>query len=178
MIETDRLILRQPVPADAQTIAVGIGNWAVVRWLSAVPYPYTEQDALDWIASKEGGMDGAASLVVERKSEPGIIGGLGLSVRDESAGDPEIGYWFAEPFWGQGFASEAATALRDYGFIEMGYDRMVSGAHPDNTGSLHVLRKLGFENEQSGRRFFVSHDKELDIVHLDLTRERWQSRLG
>ena len=58
---------------------------------------------------------------------------------------PEIGYWLGVPFWGKGYATEAARAVIDHAFGYLGYDVLVSGARVSNPASRRVLQKCGFE---------------------------------
>jgi [ribosomal protein S5]-alanine N-acetyltransferase len=101
---TPRLRLRAPVLADASRIAMFIGHWDVVKMLARPPYPYTEQDAKQWIANPGQGQH----FVVVHAN--GVIGVVGLDVRG-SSGALELGYWLAKPFWGRGFMTEAASAV-------------------------------------------------------------------
>ena len=58
---------------------------------------------------------------------------------------PEIGYWLGVPFWGKGYATEAARAVIDHAFGDLGYDVLVGGARVSNPASRRVLQKCGFE---------------------------------
>jgi RimJ/RimL family protein N-acetyltransferase len=72
-----------------------------------------------------------------------VLGCCGIGKLDGE--HPEIGYWLGVPFWGKGYATEAARALIDHAFGELGYDVLVSGARVSNPASRRVLQKCGFE---------------------------------
>jgi RimJ/RimL family protein N-acetyltransferase len=72
-----------------------------------------------------------------------LLGCCGIGKLDGE--HPEIGYWLGVPFWGKGYATEAARALIDHAFGELGYDVLVSGARVSNPASRRVLQKCGFE---------------------------------
>ena len=57
----------------------------------------------------------------------------------------EIGFRLRPKFWGQGFATEAATAVMEYACTSLGAERLFAGHHPDNKASQKVLGKLGFQ---------------------------------
>ena len=57
----------------------------------------------------------------------------------------ELGYWLGVPFWGRGYATEAARALIDYAFAELGHETLSSGARVTNPASRRVLEKCGFQ---------------------------------
>lgn len=58
---------------------------------------------------------------------------------------PDLGYGFMPPYWGQGYATEAAREMFRYVKEEMGLDKFIAVAALENTGSQHVLKKIGFE---------------------------------
>ena len=97
VIETDRLVLRPPENGDAPAIARLIGNFEVSKWLTVVPHPYTLADGEAFVREIAGPWD----RVITRTGE--VIGVVGIK--------DSLGYWLGQPFWGQGFMSEAAGAL-------------------------------------------------------------------
>ncbi len=72
-----------------------------------------------------------------------IIGGCGIAKLDGET--PEIGYWLGVPFWGKGYATEAARAVIDHAFGTLGYDTLLAGARVSNPASRRVLEKCGFQ---------------------------------
>ena len=66
---------------------------------------------------------------------------------DEAAGpiEIEIAYLFGRDYWGQGLATEAATAVRDWALGELGFERLIALIYPDNVRSIGVARNLGME---------------------------------
>jgi RimJ/RimL family protein N-acetyltransferase len=81
-----------------------------------------------------------------RKPERETIGFCGVGFwRD--APDPEIGWWLARRYWGQGLATEAAqTALR-HAFEHAGLQRVISIARPENTASTRIMEKIGLTRD-------------------------------
>ncbi len=71
----------------------------------------------------------------------------------EDSGFIEIGYRFHKKFWGKGYASEIAFAVRDHGFSTLGLERIVGITHPENFGSQKVLEKIGLEYKRMDRYF-------------------------
>jgi RimJ/RimL family protein N-acetyltransferase len=59
-------------------------------------------------------------------------------------GSAEIGYWIGKPWWGRGFATEAAQALVRHCFATVGIERLTCCHFVDNPASARVIRKLGF----------------------------------
>jgi RimJ/RimL family protein N-acetyltransferase len=71
-----------------------------------------------------------------------LIGTCGVDLREDG---PELGYWFGTSFWGRGYATEAARALIDYAFANLGCERLHSGARVSNPASRRVLEKCAFQ---------------------------------
>jgi RimJ/RimL family protein N-acetyltransferase len=139
VLETDRLVLRAPRPDDAEALARLIGDRRIAVNTARVPYPYSVTDANQFIAAvnRQGGE--AAFLIT---LDNALIGGCGVAQSDSGA---ELGYWIGVPFWGQGFATEAARAVIDHAFGGLGHEVLEAGARVSNPASRRVLEKCGFQ---------------------------------
>ena len=136
-MRTERLRLRPLASRDTARIALLAGDWDVAPMTARIPYPYSEELAEQWIG-------GAADGEIVRGIELGdsLIGVCGYMPADlESA---EIGYWIGKPWWGQGFATEAAGAVVEHCFTSAGFERVTCGHFVDNPASGKVIAKLGF----------------------------------
>lgn len=136
-MKTARLTLRPLSADDATRIAVLGGDWDVARMTGRIPYPYSEEAALDWVS---GLADGEIVFGIEHNGE--LIGLCGYSASD--TGSAELGYWIGKPYWGEGFATEAADALMTFGFTKGGVKRFTCCHFTDNVQSARVAAKLGF----------------------------------
>jgi RimJ/RimL family protein N-acetyltransferase len=141
---TDRLLLRPGWIEDAPALARGLGDSAVSRNLARVPFPYSLADAEAWLG--RAGDDGLPSLLVFARTRraPRLVGGVGLHRGGDGA--VELGYWIGRPYWGLGFATEAAGAMVRLAHDSLRLPRIVSGHFRDNPASANVLRKLGFRS--------------------------------
>jgi [ribosomal protein S5]-alanine N-acetyltransferase len=148
-LESERLILRPPRPADIQAMAVWLGDFAVSRNLARVPHPYSEADAEDFVAKRGRHGDGHYAFTILRKEDGLFLGGIGLHLEDSGY---EFGYWLGKPFWGVGYATEAARRLVHYAFEELDQPRVRAGWFADNPASGNVLAKLGARHNGSGMR--------------------------
>lgn len=136
-IKTRRLVLRQLVDSDAPEIARLAGDWDVARMTARTPFPYSEALARQWMNGIEPG-EYVRCVTLDGM----LIGAVGyIPERDGAA---EIGYWIGKPWWGQGFATEAARALVRHCFTTAGYRRLTCAHFVDNPASGRVIRKLGF----------------------------------
>jgi [ribosomal protein S5]-alanine N-acetyltransferase len=137
-MKTARLTLRSLSPEDAHRIAMLGGDWDVARMTGRIPYPYSEDAALHWVS---GLAEGEVVFGIDHQGE--LIGICGYSPK--GSGSADIGYWIGKPYWGQGFATEAAAALMSYGFSKGSVKRFACCVFADNPGSARVAQKLGFK---------------------------------
>jgi 8-oxo-dGTP diphosphatase len=168
-VETARLVLRPYQRADLPAIPALIGDWEVARWLSRAPYPYTEQDARDWLGLSRRIRWWRRGLpyVMVRRDDGAVLGGVGLSLEDN-----EVGYWLGRAFWGNGYATEALRAITECGFSRYHLDHVWAGVMQGNARSCRVLEKAGFE--QRGMRRYRLRDGEGDVLYYHLERSVWR----
>ncbi|MFA7249168.1 MAG: GNAT family protein [Dehalococcoidia bacterium] len=86
-----------------------------------------------------------------------------------------VGYEIARAQWGLGFATEAATAVIQYGFECLGLERIYARVDPRNASSLRVLAKLGMTREGVLRRHLIRRGERVDRVYFGLLRDEWPS---
>ena len=143
ILESERLILRPPRPTDIQSMTVWLSDFDVAKMTSRVPHPYSEGDAEAFLALGE-----AYCFVIQRKSDGLFMGMTGFHVEDGH----EFGYWLGKPFWGLGYATEAADRLVNYAFEALDQDTCHAGWFYDNPASGRVLAKLGARHNGSAMR--------------------------
>ena len=160
-IKTDRLVLKKPRHKDKQSIVSQIGDWEVVKWLSEVPYPYTEDDADDWINSLS-----KQELTFNIFQSDSLIGGIRLTRDDDDY--YELGFWLGREHWGQGFATEACKGLLHYVTKELDIRNFKSSYMMGNDNSARVLAKLGFKKTGEGEIYCLSRKETLPCVKLVL----------
>ncbi len=132
VIATARLRLRPLTMADAPALVAALADWQVVRWLSAVPFPYGPQDAIRFIAQFAMDPSHAHWAIEDGAGFAGVI-----SVK------PDLGYWLAADRHGRGYMTEAARAVLEW-FFQRHDAPVISGHYPENAASRAVLMKLGF----------------------------------
>ena len=156
MIETDRLLLRLPVPGDAEQLLEGFADPEVMRYIGRGETG-TLLDAIDQVDKMQRAWraDGFGRFVVVRQADGAVLGRVGLlawdprtwanGIRQELGPDAEIelGWTLARSAWGHGYATEAAEAARDWTLAEVRPRRLISLIHPDNERSKRVATKIG-----------------------------------
>jgi len=140
---TARLRLRCMEEKDLDAAAAMLSDWEVAQWLARPPYPYTRRDGEAFIASLRAEHAAGRRLVfaVAEAASDELVGAIG--VEPAAPGEGELGYWLGRPYWGRGYASEAAAAL-----VRLAWDEPLRGltaiTDPENARSQRVLTKLGF----------------------------------
>jgi RimJ/RimL family protein N-acetyltransferase len=152
ILETERLILRQLTVEDADFVLQLLNEPSFLSFIGDKGVR-TIDDARNYILTGpiESYERFGFGLYLTELKENGIpIGMCGLLKR-ESLKDVDIGYAFLPKFWGQGYASEAASAVMAFGKSALGLNRIVAVTTPDNHSSIKVLAKLGLRFEQMVR---------------------------
>ena len=138
---TERLLLRPGWAEDAPALAAAIADEMIVRNLSTAPWPFRLRDAEAFLAQPRDPVL-PSMLIFERiGNEPRLVGSCGLGRRPSGA--VEMGSWISRPHWGQGYATEACTALVDIART-LGIAQLEGSHFIDNPASGRVLEKLGF----------------------------------
>jgi RimJ/RimL family protein N-acetyltransferase len=168
-LETERLLLRAPVPEDAEALAPMYADPEVMRYVGdgrPLTRAETKHSVKRMIQRWEA--DGFGLFTTVRKEDSAVIGRVGLLVWNAETWEPttraesqngrtevEVGYTLGRDYWGHGYATEAAGAVRDYALRELGADRLIALIIHGNTASENVARKLGLAYERNvmlGRR--------------------------
>jgi RimJ/RimL family protein N-acetyltransferase len=93
------------------------------------------------------GSPGYGPWAAIEKSSGQLVGHIGLRVFPEVGGATEVLYMLDDGAWGKGYATEGATAARDYGFEHLELKQLVGLTHPDNLASQKVLEKIGMQRQ-------------------------------
>lgn len=174
-IATERLILRPLEARDRARLIKLANNWKVAKNLSKMPYPYTEAAADWWLGQQAQLWASGKSVALAVTIEGEMIGGIGVGVREDRDDEEwELGYWLGEPYWNRGYASEAATALRDHAFSVLKLERVVAGHYAENHASGRILSKLGFRYTCEVFRHSLARGADVKCLEMALQRGRWQ----
>jgi RimJ/RimL family protein N-acetyltransferase len=172
-LETSRLLIRHLQPSDAETLARLWTHPEVTRYMGG---------PRDFHAIRQGFEEDARSSpppvidlwpVIE-KATGQVVGHCGLIDKEvEGQQEVELVYVFQVPAWGKGYATEAASAVRDYAFATLKLKRIIALIDPDNSASARVAIKLGMSFEKETRRpsgkvlrVYAMHAHEEDATDL------------
>ena len=162
-MKTKRLTLRPLEDRDAPRIVALAGDWAVASMTARIPYPYDETHSHQWISGLD---DGEFVRGIEFDGE--LIGAVGYF--HDADGVAEIGYWIGQPWWGRGFATEAASMLVRYCFTNGGMSRIVCCHFADNPASQRVIEKLGFTTTGTCKAYCEARRSDVATVRYEMRR--------
>lgn len=171
-IHTPRLLLRRwHEDDDLVPMAEIHADPEVMRWIrdgSVLDLEQTAESIERW--EEEWDEEGFGLFAVELLASGELIGFVGLSVPGflpEVLPAVEIGWRLGTPFWGQGYASEAAQAVLEFALTDRGLDRVISIARIGNDASENVMRKLGMVPDRVTKHPVYGHP--LRVHAIDLT---------
>lgn len=178
-LSTDRLILRRVDTEDIPAMVKYANNRTIADNTLTLPYPYTVDDAVNWISfSIQGYRSGERYIfAIELKESHEFIGAIGLHVKQEH-NKAEIGFWLGEPFWNRGIMSEALRAVLDYGFNTLHFNKLFATHFLENTASGKVLQKAGMIQEAVLKDEYRIKGKYRSVVQYRLTEAEYQALQG
>ncbi|HEV8536112.1 MAG TPA: GNAT family N-acetyltransferase [Candidatus Limnocylindria bacterium] len=153
-LETERLVIRPYRDGDAAGLHDVFGSPEVMRWTPSPPskdVAETAQRLARTMAFTERQPPGLGLWALDLRASGEFLGQVGLFPVEGKGPDVEVAYELAPRAWGHGYATEAARALIDYGFAEMGLARIVALILADNTRSRRVAEKCAMTLEGPGR---------------------------
>ena len=148
-LETQRLILRDFVKDDWQAVLAYQSDPLYLRYYEWTDRtPEAVQEFVSWFLDHQIQNPRIKyQLAATLKSSNQLIGNCGIRMDDPNALEANIGYELDPKHWNNGYATEAAHAIVDFGFSRFGVHRVWSWCVADNVGSAHVLEKLGMRLE-------------------------------
>ncbi len=173
-IHTKRLTLRDYVETDLEDIHEYGSDPEVVKYM---PFgPNTLEDSQNFLNGaivkqrEEPRKD--YGLAVALKSEDKLIGGCRISKVSER--EAHLGYIINRHYWGNGYATEAAKAMVEFAFGELGVHRIYSDCHPENAASIRVLEKVGMVLEGRRRDYMIFHGEYSDTLLYSILEHEWK----
>ncbi len=164
LLQTDRLLLRPFRREDQQALLLLISEKEVAATTLRIPHPCTLRDVQDWLATHGQEYEKGETIRWAICLRPGdtLVGGISLFV-NASFQSAELGYWIGKPYWGQGYASEAAKKVVDFGFDAAGLNRIEAHFMQENGASAKILEKLGMQYEGLHRQLIKRWGEFKDV---------------
>lgn len=179
-IHTERLLLRRFRPEDAEVM---FRNWAadpeVSLYLSWEPHKDIEETRKivgEWSRAYE--RPDYYHWVIELTETGEVIGSVEVHEQSDRHERCEIGYVLAREFWGRGLMTEAVCAVRDFLFIEVGYNRIQAKYDTKNAASGRVMVKAGMQYEGMLKQYKKRIDGSFgDLCLYSITQAEYNERI-
>jgi len=157
-LETKRLILRPMLETDLDALLLIFTD---VKVMAAFNHPpFTREQMQGWLQRNLNHQNefgyGLFSIILKETGE--LIGDCGLE-QMEDQGAAELGYDFRRDFWNQGYATEAALAVRDYAFDVLKLPQLISLIRVGNLASKRVAEKVGMTLTEEFTRYEIRYWK-------------------
>ena len=185
-LRTDRLLLREYTPDDAQAVFAFAADPEVARFrIAEIPSIGQVQELVQHKTQKaqqQPRMD--YELAVVNRNTQMVIGEAELFVENFhhapnfDGSQARIGYALARPFWGQGFASEIVRELLRFGFDELRLHRIYAPCVPENTGSVRVLTKAGLRQEGHFKSSLWMKGQWRDVLLFAVLAHEWRASVS
>ena len=157
-LETERLILRPMLATDLDALLLIFTDPRVMASFGVELF--TREQMGRWLQRNLNHQNefgyGLFSIILKETGE--LIGNCGLE-QMEDMGAAELGYDFRSDFWNQGFATEAATAVRDYAFVVLKLPELISLIRVGNLASKRVAEKVGMSLAEEFTRYGIQYWK-------------------
>ena len=166
-IETQRLILREFKLEDVQQLAPILANPRVMKFSSTgiLSVLETQTRIQGFIASYR--QYGFGKWAITFKESNQLIGYCGIAIEQiDNKDEREIGYRLDPKFWGQGLATEAASAAIRYGLEQLKFPYILGIVERENKASVRVLEKLGMRHQ----RETIFLGVEMDVYSVESSR--------
>ena len=169
ILDTSRLHLREMTPQDVTALLKHFGNPEVIKYIDMQPIKTREQadEWLRWMGSYFAAHDGLRWGITLQQDRT-FIGSAGIHNWNREARYAEIGYDIAQPYWGNGYATEVTHAIINFGINHMHLNRIEADIIAGNDASIRVLEKLGFQQEGILRERTYKDGKYHDILLFGL----------
>lgn len=175
IIESPRLRLRKPELTDAPALNTLLQAPEITRMTASIPLHTSELAMEFWVMQQQANWYRKLAFNYVVIHEGILIGVMGLFQNSEN--DIELGYWIGKPYWGHGYASEAAMAILNAGFTALNLNHIDAGYFADNPVSGKVLEKMGFDHKnKTSNLFSVARGCRGHGIELRLQRKTFMNR--
>ncbi len=175
-LQTERLIFREFTLEDAPGVQRLAGAPEIALMTLSVPHPYEDGMAEEWISEHgsvfERGEGVNFAIVLRELGE--LCGSCSMLINSRDA-NAELGYWIGVPYWGRGYATEAAREVVRYGFEQLWLHRIYAAHFGNNPASARVLKKIGMSYEGTRREHHRKLGEYEDRVEYGLLVSEWRA---
>jgi RimJ/RimL family protein N-acetyltransferase len=178
-LQTKRLLLRPFELSDGEDLRRLAGDRAIADTTLQIPHPYEAGMAEEWILTQRPRFEAGEQVVfaVVLRESGQLIGAIGLVIEGKFR-RAELGYWIGRPYWRNGYCTEAAQAILEFGFRSLNLNRIHAYHFKRNPASGRVMQKLGMKHEGSAPQHIMKWGAFEDVDLYGILRSGWRSPKG
>ena len=169
-----RLVIRAPHEDDIDALAHLANNANIANMVARMPHPYTVADAADFVRRTRDGAIGKCVYAITKADNGAFLGCCGIEPHEDGR-TVELGYWLGEPYWNQGYVTEAAHALIDMVFRTRDIEQIDARCRVMNIPSRRVIQKCGFQFQATGMVQSLAVGGMVPVEWYRLDRKTWVS---
>lgn len=175
-IETERLLLRPFELSDGPRVKELAGDKAIADTTLNIPHPYEDGMAEEWVSTHQPKFEAGELLTcaIVLKATQKLIGAIDLKI-DKRFNRAELGYWVAKECWNQGYCTEAAKVMLEYGFHKLDLHKITATHITRNPASGTVMEKIGMKKEGLLNEHVTKWNKYEDVVSYGILRKEWET---
>jgi RimJ/RimL family protein N-acetyltransferase len=155
-VRGEGVVLRPWRLEDVPAVTAACQDAEIVRWLSFVPQPYTEEDARFYVEDCIAAPEERKPFAITNAETGEVIGSIDMRINRMHTG--HVGYWLAAEARGRGLTTAALRALSRWAIEDLGLGRVELVTDPDNLASQRVAEKAGFQREGVLRSILLNRD--------------------
>jgi len=176
-LTTKRLLLRQLHISDAEAEFATSSDEETMQYIPSLPHK-TLAETIQQLERLRERYEQRQTLLwaITLKGSERVIGTCGFYRLQEEHSLAEVGYKLNRDYWRQGIVSEAVLAVVEYGFRELGFERIEAVTFGENAKSQALLLKLGFKHEGILRKRFYFRDRFWDDYYFSMLKEEWEQQ--
>lgn len=174
VINTENLILRPFVLEDSNIVQKLVGDAKIAKTTLNIPHPYDNIMAEEWIGSHKESFNNGENItyaIINNKTKE-LVGAISLMINSIHR-KAELGYWIGVPYWGNGYCTEASRAIINFGFNELGLNKIYARAFISNIGSWTVMEKTGMSYEGTLRKEVIKNEVSYDLKVYSILKEEF-----
>ncbi|ARU60711.1 hypothetical protein CBW65_06135 [Tumebacillus avium] len=176
-LETERLVLRQVVPSDAEDLFVYLSDFEVMKYYGTEPFENIERvdqaiEKYDTMFREQRGL----RLGIEWKESGKLIGNCGFYNWMPDQFNAEMVVVLRKEYWQQGIMTEALHRMISYGFEEMGLHRIQGMVEPGNIASRRLFEKVGFTQEGVLRDYTFVFGEFRDLMVYGMLKYEYEQK--
>ena len=176
ILEAETIRMRPLERGDAPHI-LALASAAEIAENTFVPHPYPPEAALEFIdkTRERWRYDEGFTFAIIDKSADEFVGAMGIHPEEKHRA-AEVGYWIGKPFWGRGLATAALRLIIQFGFEQLGLNRIQAGHFRQNTASGRVMQKANMRYEGLQRQGMYHRETYKDVVYYAILRQDYEAQ--